>query len=100
VECEHVISRCSLVSTARLGGSVAWSWGEEKKAGRSAHGRHYERLIAKDWEIPTTLKTGKEASGTSGLKCRDPMVFNSEVASVYRRTRSQSGAGLDTGYKV
>jgi len=27
VECERTWSRCSVVSTARLGGSVAWSWG-------------------------------------------------------------------------
>eukprot|EP00966_Prymnesium_polylepis_P294963 6811409-Prymnesium_polylepis.2 len=58
-----------------------------KRLGDLRTGDIYERLIAKYWEMPTAFKTGKEAAGTWGLKCRDPKVFNSDVASAYRRTR-------------
>ena len=76
--------------TAQVGVTDTLREGSTKRIGDLKTGDIYKRLVATDWELPTTFQEGKDARRTWEQKCRDPKVFKSDVAEVYRRTRHKA----------
>jgi hypothetical protein len=52
--------------------------GSVKRIGDLRTGDIYKRLVAKDWELPTTFRECKDARRTWEQKCRDPKFFKSD----------------------